>query len=93
MANKLYQYGYYLPFFFQSVQGTSATTSGVRYIAMMIPQIVSLVVTGIIVTKFGYYVSIRLLNSVFYLMNTSLGAIHDCGWNHCLYWVRSLDYH
>ncbi|RWA05749.1 hypothetical protein EKO27_g9359 [Xylaria grammica] len=52
----LYVYGYYLPIFFQSVQGVTTTQSGVRYIAMVVPQIVSLVIAGAVVSMWGYYV-------------------------------------
>ncbi|KAH0592593.1 hypothetical protein MHUMG1_09583 [Metarhizium humberi] len=52
----MYVYGYYLPMFFQTVQGATATESGVRYIAMMVPQIVTLALTGAIVSRWGYYV-------------------------------------
>ncbi|KAF2445324.1 MFS general substrate transporter [Karstenula rhodostoma CBS 690.94] len=54
-------YTYYLPIFFQSIQGVSATHSGVRFIALVVPQIVLLVVTGAIVSKVGYYVPFILL--------------------------------
>ncbi|KID97562.1 MFS multidrug transporter, partial [Metarhizium majus ARSEF 297] len=54
-ANALW-YGYYLPVFFQTVQGATATESGVRYIAMMVPQIVTLALTGAIVSRWGYCV-------------------------------------
>lgn len=50
------QYGYYIPMLFQTVQGASATESGVRYIAMMVPQIVTLALTGAVVSKWGHYV-------------------------------------
>lgn len=53
----LIQYAYYLPIYFQSVQGVSTTQSGVRFIALVLPQIVGLVVTGAIVSQWGYYVS------------------------------------
>ncbi|KJZ78260.1 hypothetical protein HIM_02298 [Hirsutella minnesotensis 3608] len=52
----MYVYGYYLPLFFQSVQDASAIDSGVRYLAMMMPQIVTLALTGAIVSIWGYYV-------------------------------------
>lgn len=41
---------------FQSAQGTSTTESGLRYIALVGPQIVSLIIVGGIVSKWGYYV-------------------------------------
>ncbi|GAP82380.2 putative efflux pump antibiotic resistance protein [Rosellinia necatrix] len=48
-------YAFYLPIFFQSVQGVSTTQSGVQYIALVVPQIVSLVVTGGFVSTWGFY--------------------------------------
>ncbi|KAI0843826.1 major facilitator superfamily domain-containing protein [Daldinia vernicosa] len=50
-------YGYYLPILFQSVQGVSTTESGIRYIALVGPQIFAIVVTGALVSRWGYYVS------------------------------------
>lgn len=51
------QVAFYIPFYFQAVQGVSPTTSGVRFIPLALSQIVFLVATGVIVTKWGYYVS------------------------------------
>ncbi|TGJ88727.1 hypothetical protein E0Z10_g94 [Xylaria hypoxylon] len=48
-------YAFYLPIFFQSVQGVSTTQSGVQYIALVVPQIVNLVVTGGFVSTWGFY--------------------------------------
>lgn len=48
-----HKYGYYLPVFFQSAQGTSATLSGVRFIELIIPQIVTLAITGVIVSRWA----------------------------------------
>lgn len=50
------QYAYYLPIFFQAGQGISATQSGVRFIALVIPEIVAIGVFGGIVSKWGHYV-------------------------------------
>ncbi|KID61421.1 Major facilitator superfamily domain, general substrate transporter, partial [Metarhizium hybridum] len=57
-------YGYYLPMFFQTVQGATATESGVRYIAMMVPQIVTLALTGAIVSRWGYYVPYMITGGI-----------------------------
>ncbi|KAF1994746.1 permease of the major facilitator superfamily [Amniculicola lignicola CBS 123094] len=51
---------YYLPFYFQAVQGTSAVVSGVRYLPLVLPQVVALVVSGGIATKTGHYVSLMV---------------------------------
>ena len=50
------QIGYYLPFYFQAVEGVSATQSGVRFIALAFPEVLAIVIMGAIVTKTGLYV-------------------------------------
>ncbi|KAK8855715.1 major facilitator superfamily domain-containing protein [Apiospora arundinis] len=57
-------YGYYLPILFQSAQGVSTTESGLRYIALVGPQIVALVIVGGIVSKWGYYVPYMISGSI-----------------------------
>ncbi|KAI8634021.1 MFS general substrate transporter [Xylariaceae sp. FL1651] len=63
-------YAYYLPIYFQSVQGVSTTQSGARFIAIVLPQIVGLVIVGAIVTQWGYYVPYMILGVIV----TSIGA-------------------
>ncbi|KAF2971336.1 hypothetical protein GQX73_g2190 [Xylaria multiplex] len=63
-------YAYYLPIYFQSAQGVSTTQSGVRFIALVLPQIVGLVIVGAIVTQWGYYVPYMILGVII----TSIGA-------------------
>ncbi|KAF7854226.1 hypothetical protein EAF04_010523 [Stromatinia cepivora] len=46
---------YYLPIYFQSVRGLSATTSGVRLLAMVVPEMIFLMLAGVVATKWGYY--------------------------------------
>lgn len=60
----LLQTGYFLPFYFQAVQGVSATQSGVRFIALAFPEVLAIVLMGVVVTKTGYYVSIKSLSDV-----------------------------
>lgn len=57
VPNFALQYGYYLPILFQSVQGVSTTESGIRFIALVGAQIFAIVVTGALVSRWGYYVS------------------------------------
>lgn len=74
------QYGYYLPIMFQSAQGVSTTESGLRYITLVGPQIVALVIVGGIVSKWGYYVSAPRfpLEKRPSLANMAIqGAVHD----------------
>lgn len=58
LTNPMVQYAYYLPIYFQSAQGVSTMQSGVRFIALVLPQIVGLVIVGAVVTQWGYYVGV-----------------------------------
>lgn len=46
-----------MPFYFQAVQGTSVTLSGVRFLPYAISLIVGVVVAGAIASETGHYVS------------------------------------
>ena len=48
---------YYLPFYFLAVKGFPAIQSGVSFIAMALPQLVGIVVSGALISKLGVYVS------------------------------------
>lgn len=46
-----------MPFYFQGVEGTTALTSGIRFMPLVIPQITAIVLSGAVVSKYGHYVS------------------------------------
>ncbi|KAH7324523.1 major facilitator superfamily domain-containing protein [Stachybotrys elegans] len=52
---------YYLPLWFQAVQGVSATNSGIRLLPVILPTILGSLVSGVIISKVGY------CNPFFYL--------------------------
>ncbi|KAM7219719.1 Major facilitator superfamily domain containing protein [Rhypophila decipiens] len=66
-------YSFYLPIFFQSGQGVSTTESGIRIIAMIAPVIVSIMVTGGIVSTWGHYVPFMMAGIV--VMSISAGFL------------------
>ena len=47
---------YYMPFYFQATPGASATSSGAKYLSLILPEIAAIVVTGAVVSKTGHYV-------------------------------------
>lgn len=51
------QIAFYIPFYFQTVRGESPIGVGVRFIPLMLPQILAIVVTGGLASQYGYYVS------------------------------------
>ena len=61
---------YYLPIWFQAIQGVSATESGIRNLPMILSQVFGSVVTGILITKLGYYTPWMYFSVIF----MSIGA-------------------
>lgn len=56
-------FAYYLPVWFQAIQGVSAVTSGVRTLPMMMPVVVASVVTGLLIVRIGYYTPFLILGT------------------------------
>ena len=48
---------YYIPFYFQATQGASAMSSGAKFISLVLPEIIAIVVVAAIVGKIGQYIS------------------------------------
>ena len=48
---------YYIPFYFQTVEGVSLTMSGIRSIPLCLSRIVGVVASGIVIIYTGHYVS------------------------------------
>ncbi|XDG01573.1 hypothetical protein ABKA04_001188 [Annulohypoxylon sp. FPYF3050] len=63
-----YVYGYYLPIYFQAVKGSSALESGIQFLALAIPQIFAVVLSGALVTILGFY-------APFIMIGTSIGVL------------------
>lgn len=64
---------YYIPLWFQVVQGTSAVESGVRNLPMMVSTIVMSIIIGGMVTKLGYYTPFMIAATV--LMSIGAGLL------------------
>ncbi|GME24191.1 hypothetical protein EAF04_007999 [Neofusicoccum parvum] len=67
-----FAYNFFIPIFFQSAQGVSATTSGVRFIALIVPQVVFVIITGAVATKYGYYVPYIILGTTVAIVGCGL---------------------
>jgi hypothetical protein len=46
---------FYLPVWFQAIQGVSATESGIRNLPLILSQVLASVISGVLTTKIGYY--------------------------------------
>lgn len=60
----------FIPIYFQSIQGTSAFTSGIHLLPNIISQLLTAVLSGFAVSKLGYYLPWSILSAVL----TSVGC-------------------
>ncbi|MGW5350294.1 MDR family MFS transporter [Streptomyces sp. NPDC004031] len=82
--------GLYLPLFQQTVQGASATDSGLLMLPMMIPVVIVSTVAGKIMSATGRYKVFPVLGAVFLTAGLGLLATMDTGtssWLTCAYMV------
>ncbi|PLB49198.1 putative MFS toxin efflux pump [Aspergillus steynii IBT 23096] len=70
LLGSFYGIMYYLPIWFQSVKGVSATKSGIMSFPMVIGMVLASVIVGFLVTRFGYYAPFMLLAPII----TTVGA-------------------
>ncbi|KAI9878025.1 MAG: hypothetical protein M1830_002145 [Pleopsidium flavum] len=63
---------FYIPFWFQAVQGVEPITSGIRFIPLFLAQMVALIITGAVVTQWGYYVPYMVLGEAICIVGTAL---------------------
>ncbi|KAG2019076.1 hypothetical protein GB937_005367 [Aspergillus fischeri] len=61
---------YYLPIWFQVIDGVSAVESGIRLLPMLLPLVVASILTGQLVSRIGYYTPFLMLGIVL----SSIGA-------------------
>lgn len=55
---------FFLPFWFQGVKSISPVSTGVDFIPLLVPQLISLIVVGAIVKRFGYYVPYMIIGEL-----------------------------
>ncbi|RVD82123.1 uncharacterized protein DFL_006557 [Arthrobotrys flagrans] len=63
---------YYLPIWFQAIQGVNATDSGVRLIPTVLSLVVGTMIAGGVVRAFGYYTPFMIASSVIMAIGSGL---------------------
>ncbi|TVY76132.1 Rubrofusarin-specific efflux pump aurT [Lachnellula suecica] len=64
---------YFLPLWFQAIQGVSAVESGIRTLPLVISLVLASIVSGILVSKFGWYNPLFFVSTV--LMSIGAGLL------------------
>ncbi|PGH19460.1 hypothetical protein AJ80_03961 [Polytolypa hystricis UAMH7299] len=63
---------YYLPLWFQSIEGTSATRSGVNVLPNAIATMIGSISTGVLTSKIGYYVPFMISGPILMAIGSGL---------------------
>ncbi|KAE9977253.1 hypothetical protein EG328_002148 [Venturia inaequalis] len=72
LAMGTYVHIYYLPFYFQSVKGTTAEQSGIRCLPYIIAQTAATVIAGVAVTFVGWYTPFIYFGTVLLVVGSGL---------------------
>lgn len=56
---------YYIPIYFQAIQGVDATTSGIHSLPLLLSQVFASIIGGIFATKVGYYLPSIYMSVIF----------------------------
>jgi EmrB/QacA subfamily drug resistance transporter len=72
LAGAFFTFLYYLPVYFQSISGVSPSESGVRNLPMILAISLFTVVSGGLISKYGHYVPLMLVSSVFSTIGAGL---------------------
>ncbi|MCJ1432522.1 hypothetical protein MMC27_001879 [Xylographa pallens] len=63
---------FFIPFWFQAVELVDPMTSGIRLIPLFLAQMIALIFTGAVVTRFGHYVPFIILGELVCVIGTVL---------------------
>ncbi|KAG0644936.1 Efflux pump [Hyphodiscus hymeniophilus] len=64
IGGSFFIYIYFIPIWFQAILGTSAVRAGIDSLPLILAEILAIVVSGGLVTKFGYYAPFFIASSV-----------------------------
>lgn len=67
---------YYLPIYFQSVRGSSATKSGIQVLPLMLATVLASIVTGGLVTAVGYYTPFLIVSIAIFAIGAGLLTLY-----------------
>lgn len=63
---------YYLPIYFQAIQGVSAVESGVRILPLVLSMVVASITAGVGTTRLGYYTPFMIVGSCIMIVGAGL---------------------
>ncbi len=72
IGSVLVLYSFYLPIWFQVIQGKSPQDSGLALVALLLSSVLAVIGGGIATSKFGYYTPFLIVGSIIGIVGTAL---------------------
>ncbi|CAI7676396.1 unnamed protein product [Penicillium pancosmium] len=72
LGGSFFVFGYYLPIWFQAIEGESASESGINNLPMVVSMIVCSAIGGLLVNLIGYYTPLMFLGSALLTVGSGL---------------------
>ncbi|KAI9704044.1 MAG: hypothetical protein M1820_005666 [Bogoriella megaspora] len=82
VSGNIFSLVYYLPVWFQAIKGASAVHSGIMNLPFMLSVTIAAILSGILVSKIGYYVPFMLLSTALMSIGGGLLSLFDIGTEH-----------
>ncbi|KAJ3578724.1 hypothetical protein NPX13_g1837 [Xylaria arbuscula] len=64
VGSAFFLFVYYIPIWFQAVQGVSAVNSGIRNLPLLLAVVVTSIISGGLITTFGYYTPFMIFGTI-----------------------------
>lgn len=68
---------FYIAIYFQSIKGSSATKSGIQILPLLLSVVLSSIITGITISKTGYYTPILIFCMALFAIGSGLITTYD----------------
>ena len=68
---------FYIAIYFQSIKGSSATKSGIQILPLLLAVVISSIVTGISISKVGYYTPFLIVCMALFAIGSGLITTYD----------------
>ncbi|KAH7384634.1 major facilitator superfamily domain-containing protein [Pyrenochaeta sp. MPI-SDFR-AT-0127] len=79
LTSAVYAGIYYLPLYFQAINGVSAIRSGIYLLPMIVSQLITAGLSGVAVSKIGYVIPVAVFSTVFLAIGTGLYSLLQPG--------------
>ncbi|KDN60845.1 hypothetical protein CSUB01_04646 [Colletotrichum sublineola] len=65
-------FAFYIPIWFQAIQGVSAVESGIRFLPLVLSMVVSMLSSGVLIRNIGYYTPVMIFGVCFMAIGAGL---------------------